>query len=89
MPGFISYQMTLVLEKGKLPIPNIAAMSVFMTGTEAKNKPLIASRVGIVGKEVRFKLSDVSNALLESGNIAPVLYKAEMLEKLVANLKKD
>lgn len=88
-PGDLKLQMTLVLEKGKLPIPNIAAMSVFMTGTEAKNKPLIASRVGIVGKEVRFKLSDVSNALLESGNIAPVLYKAEMLEKLVANLKKN
>ncbi|MEM8009978.1 hypothetical protein Q4Q63_14300, partial [Morganella morganii subsp. sibonii] len=68
---------------------NIAAMSVFMTGTEANNKPLIAGRVGIEAKEVRFRLSDVSNALIESGNIAPVLYKAEMLEKLVANLKKD
>ncbi|WP_368888543.1 DUF7424 family protein [Morganella morganii] len=88
-PGDLKLQMTLVLEKGNLPIPDIAAMSVFMTGTEAKNKPLIASRVGIAGKEVRFKLSDVSNALIESGNIAPVLYKAEMLEKLVANLKKD
>ena len=81
--------MTLVLEKGKLPVPNIAAMSVFMTGTETKNTPLVASRVSIEGKAVRFKLSDVSNALIESGNIAPVLYKAELLEKLVANLKKN
>lgn len=86
-PGDLNLEMTLVLEKGKEAIPNIALVGAYMTGIESKNSPILLGRVAIEGKEIKLKLSDVSNSLIEKGSIAPVLIKSEMLEKLVSNLK--
>ncbi|EJD6411204.1 hypothetical protein M0L70_RS16145 [Providencia rettgeri] len=86
-PGELNLAMTLVLEKGKQPIPNIAAIGVYMTGIESKNSPFSIGRVKIEAKEIKLRLSDVSNSMIESGKITSVLVKAEYLEQLLTQLK--
>ncbi|WP_272521691.1 DUF7424 family protein [Providencia sp. PROV202] len=86
-PGELNLAMTLVLEKGKQPIPNIAALGVYMTGIESKNSPITLGGVKIEGKEIKLRLSDVSNSMIENGKITSVLVKAEYLEGLLTQLK--
>lgn len=86
-PGELNLAMTLVLEKGKQPIPNIAALGVYMTGIESKNSPMTLGGIKIEGKEIKLRLSDVSNSMIENGKITSVVVKAEYLEGLLTQLK--
>lgn len=87
LPDDLKLELTLIFEKGQKPIPNIAALGTYMTGSETKNSPIIAGRVAIEAKEVKFKLSDVSNSELSQGKAIPVLVNVEYLKKLVGNLE--
>lgn len=58
-----------------------------MTGIESKNSPISIGRVKIEAKEIKLRLSDVSNSMIESGKITSVLVKAEYLEQLLTQLK--
>ncbi|WP_265498558.1 DUF7424 family protein [Providencia rustigianii] len=87
LPDDMKLELTLIIEKGQKPIPNIAALGVYMTGLETNNSPIISRRVVIEGKEVKFKLSDVSNSELSEGKAIPVLVKVDYIKKLVGNLE--
>lgn len=88
MPTDLNIKLTLNIEKGKQPIPNVALLGSYMTGVESKNSPILISKIAIESKSIKVKLSDVSNSLLTSGKVTPVLVSSGFLKMILANLEK-
>ncbi len=87
MPTDLDIGMTVILQKGQQPIPNIAVLSSYMTGIETKNSPIIIAKVAIEAKEVKFKLSDISNNILSEGKPVPILVTETYFEQVLSNLR--
>ncbi|OTA14597.1 hypothetical protein Xvie_03534 [Xenorhabdus vietnamensis] len=73
-------RMSVILERGKKPVPPLINMGSFLTGAKAKDEPMLAGWMGFATKELKFRLSDVSNAALAQGEFAPILVTHEYFD---------
>lgn len=88
MPANLDLELTLNIAKGKQPIPNTILMGAYITNSSIKNTPAVMNRLTIGSDGVKLKLSDVSNSLLTSGKITPVLVTSGYLNDFLESVEK-
>ncbi|PHM33556.1 hypothetical protein Xmau_04515 [Xenorhabdus mauleonii] len=72
MMGKLDIRMSVILEKGAKPVPTLISLGTYMTSGKNKDYPLVANGVNLA-KEMKFRLSDVSNTALSNGEFVPFL----------------
>ncbi|MCP9268660.1 hypothetical protein M5U04_11280 [Xenorhabdus sp. XENO-1] len=77
--GKLDIRMSVTLEKGSKPLPTLVSLGTYMTSSKIKDYPIVASRVAL-SKEMKFRLSDVSNSSLSDGQFVPVLVTPEYFD---------
>ncbi|MBD2798145.1 hypothetical protein ID856_16690 [Xenorhabdus sp. 18] len=72
MMGKLDIRMSIILERGTKPVPTLISLGTYMTSAKNKDYPLVANGINLA-KEMKFRLSDVSNSSLSNGEFVPFL----------------
>ncbi|MDX7989238.1 hypothetical protein FE392_18310 [Xenorhabdus sp. 12] len=86
MMGKLDIRMSVILEKGSKPVPTLISLGTYMTNAKNKDVPLVANGVNLA-KEMKFRLSDVSNSALSNGEYVPFLVTPDYFDSFRADKK--
>ncbi|WP_047681200.1 MULTISPECIES: hypothetical protein [Xenorhabdus] len=84
--GKLDIKMSVIVEKGAKPLPTLVSLGTYMTSSKIKDYPIVFSRVAL-GKEMKFRLSDVSNSSLSNGQFIPILVTPDYFDFLQSDKK--
>ncbi|MBD1227469.1 DUF7424 family protein [Xenorhabdus griffiniae] len=86
MMGKLDIRMSIILERGTKPVPTLVSLGTYMTSTKNKDYPLVANGINLA-KEMKFRLSDVSNSSLSNGDFVPFLVTPDYFDFLQTDKK--
>ncbi|WP_426575478.1 DUF7424 family protein (plasmid) [Xenorhabdus stockiae] len=86
MMGKLDIRMTIILERGVKPVPTLINLGTYVTSAKNKDYPVVASGINLA-KEMKFRLSDVSNSALSTGELVPFLVTPDYFDFLQAAKK--
>ncbi|WP_340610356.1 DUF7424 family protein [Xenorhabdus bharatensis] len=86
MMGKLDIRMTIILERGVKPVPTLINLGTYVTSAKNKDYPVVASGINLA-KEMKFRLSDVSNSSLSTGELVPFLVTPDYFDFLQAAKK--
>ncbi|CDG20362.1 conserved exported protein of unknown function [Xenorhabdus poinarii G6] len=81
MMGKLNIRMSIILERGNKPVPTLISLGTYMTSAKNKDYPLVADGINLA-KEMKFRLSDVSNSALSNGEFVPFLVTSDYFDFL-------
>ncbi|PHM68899.1 hypothetical protein [Xenorhabdus sp. KJ12.1] len=86
MMGKLDIRMTIILERGSKPVPTLVSLGTYLTSAKNKDYPVVASGINLA-KEMKFRLSDVSNSALSTGELVSFLVTPDYFDFLQAAKK--